>query len=86
MPICFWTCTSTRRSRSSTLSVSEQTLLLGGLQLDVAGDKVGEPARIRDRIQHLMHDLFGQSATLAQLGGAFAQLLVQRDERRDRFR
>jgi hypothetical protein len=58
----------------------EQSLLLGGLQLDVACDKVGEPTRIRDCIQHLMHDLFRQSATLAQLGGPFSKLFMERDE------
>ena len=34
----------------------EKALLLGGLQLDVAGDKVGEAARIRDGVQHLVND------------------------------
>ena len=58
----------------------EQSLLLGRLQLDVAGDEVGEAARIGDRIQDLMHDLLGKAATLAELGGAFSQLFVERDE------
>ena len=60
----------------------EQALLLGRLQLDVAGDEVGEAARIGDRVEHLVHDLFRQPATLAQLGGALAELLVERDEGR----
>ena len=60
----------------------EQPLLLGRLELDVAGDEVGEPARIGDGVEHLMHDLFRQPATLAELGGALAELLVERDEGR----
>ena len=73
MPICRWTCTSTRRSRSSTLERLEQPLLLGDWQLDVAGDEVGEPARVGDGVEHLVHDLLGKAAPLAELGGALAE-------------
>ena len=60
--------------------VLEQPLLLGDGQLDVAGDEVGEAAGIGHRVEHLVHDLLGQPAPLAQLGGALADLLVERDE------
>ena len=60
----------------------EQALLLGRLELDVAGDEVGEPARIGDGVEHLVHDFFRKAAALAELGGALAKFLVQGDERR----
>jgi hypothetical protein len=59
----------------------EEPLLLGHRQLDVAGDEIGEPARIGDGVQNLMNDLLGKTAALPQLGGALARLLVQGDER-----
>ena len=58
----------------------EQPLLLGGGKLDVASHEVGEPARIGDRVEHLMHDLFGKSASFAEFTGAFPDLFVQCDE------
>ena len=73
MPICRWTWTSTRRSRSSTLERLEQRLLLGDRELEVAGDEVGEPAGLGDGVEHLVDDLLGQAAPLAELGGALAE-------------
>ena len=58
----------------------EQTLLFGDGQLDVAGDEVGEPAGLGDRVEHLVHDLFGEAALLAELAGALARLLFERFE------
>ncbi len=60
----------------------EEALLLGGWQLDVAGDQVGEPAGVGDRVEDLVYDLLGQSAPFAELGGPLAELLVERDEGR----
>ena len=34
----------------------EQPLFLGDGKLDVAGDEVGEAARVRDGVEHLVHD------------------------------
>jgi hypothetical protein len=62
--------------------VLEQALPLRDGKLDVAGNQVRELARVGDRVEHLMDDLFGEAAPLAKLGGALADLLVQRDERR----
>ena len=59
----------------------EQPLLLGDGELDVAGDEVGELARIGDGVEHLVDDFLGKTALLAQLGGALANFLVQRLER-----
>ena len=75
------TCTSTRRRRSSTDERLEQPLLLRHRQLDVAGDEVGELAGLRHGIEHLVHHFLGKPAALAELGGALADLLVERLER-----
>ena len=62
--------------------VLEQPLPLRHRELDVAGYQIRELARIGHGVEHLMHDFLGQSPPLAKLGGALANLLVQRDERR----
>ena len=51
----------------------EEALLLGHAQLDVAGHEVGELPRLGDRVEHLVHDLLGEAAPLAQLGGTAAR-------------
>ena len=58
----------------------QQPLLLGHGELDVAGHEVGEAPGVLDRIEYLMHHLFGESALLAKLGGALAGFLVKRGE------
>ena len=60
----------------------EQHLPLLGRDVDVAGDQVGEPARVVDPGQHLLDHLVGQAGLLAQLGGAGARLPVEGDEGR----
>ena len=59
----------------------EQSLFFRNGELDVARDEVGELAGLGDGIEHLMHDFLGKAATLAELGGAFANFLVERLER-----
>ena len=58
----------------------EQRLALGGRELGVAGDQVGQPAGVLDVGQHLLDHFLGQAGALAQLGGALAQLAGERDE------
>ena len=60
----------------------EEPLLLRHGELDVPGDEVGELARLGDRVEHLVDDLLGEAAALAELGGALADLLVERREGR----
>jgi hypothetical protein len=60
----------------------EQPLLLGHGQVDVAGHEVAELAGLGDRVEHLVHDLLGEAAALAELRGALARLLVEGLERR----
>ena len=60
----------------------EEALLLRDGELDVAGHEIGELAGLGDRVQHLVHDLLGEAAALAEFGGALARLFVERLERR----
>ena len=82
MPICFWTWIKTRRSRSSTPSVSSRACFSADRQLDVAGDQVGEPAGLGHRVEHLVEHLLGQPLALAQLHGPLAGLPVEGGEGR----
>jgi hypothetical protein len=59
----------------------QESLLLRDGKLDVSRDEVGEAAGIRHGVEHLVHDLLRKSPALTELRGAFANLLVQRDER-----
>ena len=81
-PICRCTCTRTRRSRSSTLTRLEQRLPLGGVDVDVAGDEIGEPPGLVDAGQDLLHHLVRQAGLLPQLGRTGSRLAVQGHERR----
>ena len=58
----------------------QEPLLLGDGELDVAGDEIGEAPRLGDGVEHLMHDLLGEAAPLAELRGTLADLLMERDE------
>ena len=49
----------------------EQDLALGGTDVEVAGDEVGEAARLIDSRQDLLDHLFRQPGLLAELGGPF---------------
>ena len=60
----------------------QEALLLGGRQVEVAGDDVGEPARIVDRVEDLVEDFLGQAATFAQLHRPLADLAVHGGEGR----
>ena len=59
----------------------EQRLAFGRLDLEIAGHQVGEPARLRHALEHLLHDVFRKSGLLPQLGGALPRLPIQGDER-----
>ena len=58
----------------------EQRLPLLGVDLEIAGDKVGEARRIVDAVHHLLGDLLGQAGLLAELRGSQPHLTVQRLE------
>src|SRR5690606_37409916 len=58
----------------------EQLLALRGVEVEIASDEVREPTGLIDAIEHLLHDFLRQAGLLAQLGGARAQFLVERDE------
>jgi len=58
----------------------EETLFLGNGKLDIPGDQVREAPRIGNGIEHLMHDLFGETTPFAKLGGTLANFLVKRLE------
>ena len=60
----------------------EQALALGVGQLEIAGDQIGQPARLVHLLQHLLHDLLGKAGLLAELAGARAQLAQQRQKGR----
>ena len=60
----------------------EQSLLFRNGQLDVAGDEIGELARLGDGVENLVNDFLGKTAPLAELGRALARLLLERGERR----
>ena len=60
----------------------EQPLLLGRLELDVAGDEIGEPAWVGHCVEDLVDDFFGQAATLSEFGSSLTQFLMEGDERR----
>ena len=62
------------------VQVLQEPLPFGDGQLDVAGDEIGEAAGVGDGVEHLVHDFLGQPATLAKLGGALANFLVERNE------
>ena len=55
----------------------EQRLPLARLDVEVAGHEVGEPARVGDPFQHLLHDFLRESRFLTELGRALASLAVQ---------
>src|SRR5713226_10702217 len=46
----------------------------------MAGDEIGEGARITDALQHLLDDFRGKSRLLPELGGALADFAMQRYE------
>ncbi len=58
----------------------QQRLPLGRGDVDVAGDQVGEAARLVHPGQDLLHHLLRQAGLLAQLGGPGPGLPVQADE------
>ncbi len=60
----------------------EQGLPLGHRDVEVAGDQVGEAARILEAAQHLADGVFGQARLLGQLGGAGLRFFVEGDEGR----
>jgi hypothetical protein len=63
----------------------EQALFLGHGEFDVAGNEVGKPSRLLDRIEDLVHHLFRQSSLFAEFGRALTSLLVECFERRVRL-
>ena len=60
----------------------EQDLPLGGADVEVPGDEVGQATRLIHAGQDLVDDLLGQAGLLPQLGRPGPRLLVQRDEGR----
>jgi len=54
----------------------EKTLLFRNGKLDIAGDQISKATRIGDRIEHLVNDFLGESATLAQLSRALPCLFL----------
>ena len=54
----------------------QQSLLLWNRKLDVAGDEIGEPTGICNRIENLVNDFLGKSAALAELSGPLARLFL----------
>ena len=59
----------------------QQLLTLQRLDVQMAGDQIGEGAGVADTLQHLLHDFRRESRLLAELRGALADLAMQRDER-----
>ncbi len=59
----------------------QQLLALDRLDIEVPGNEIGEGAGVTHALQDLLHDLGGQARLLSQLGGALADLAVQRYER-----
>ncbi len=63
----------------------EQALAAGSVEIEIAGDEVGEAPRLVDAVEHLLHHFVGESGLLAQLGGAGAQFAMQGNEARIRI-
>src|SRR5438093_1974635 len=59
----------------------QQLLALQRLDVEMAGDEIGEGAGVADPLQHLLDDFCGQSRLLAQFRGPLADLAMQRYER-----
>ena len=59
----------------------QQLLALQRLDVEMAGDEIGEGAGVADPLQHLLDDFCGQSRLLAQLRSPLADLAMQRYER-----
>ena len=58
----------------------EQGLVVAGLEIEVAGHEIGEPAGVGDAAQGLVQHLVGDAGAGAEFGRPVAELLVEGDE------
>ncbi len=59
----------------------EQRLAVGRLDVEITRHEVGEAPGVGHALEHLLHDLFGQTRLLAELRGTLASFAVQAHER-----